>query len=146
MRLIDDIESYFVDAKAIEFFGTSDYKKEPPVIILVFESIIAGGALGYDLLSTNFGDKKATLVLFDKGDNVDVAIVVKDTADAINIKNLKFDKNQLDVFLKNEPKERKFAFVVGSLENGNLVMHRKENVGFVILDGFEIKKRPFGFS
>lgn len=89
------------------------------------------------LISKN---KNATLVIFQYENKVNISIVVKDTADAINIKNLNFDKNQLTDFLTKEPKDRRLVFAIGLISNGQLSLTAtREPFSPLLLDKYEIK-------
>src|SRR5699024_5421512 len=103
MTVIDRIEKSIGTATSIQYFSTTDYKKEPTVIVLTFDRP-HDGADSYNLLLDNYKDKNASLVVFKNENNVNISIVAKDTADAINIKHLNFDSNQLVDFLTKEPK------------------------------------------
>jgi hypothetical protein len=139
MTIIDKIENSFGTATAIQFFPTPNYDREPPVIVLTFDKP-HDGTEGYNLLLDNYKDKNASLVIFKKGNNIDISIVAKDTADAINIKNLNFDSNQLADFLTKEPKDRRFVFAVGFVSGGQLnLTATREPFSPVLLDKYEIK-------
>ena len=78
--------------------------------------------------------------MFKNGNLLDISIVVKTNGDAINIKNLKYDQHQLADFLKNEEKDRKFAFVIGSMKSDHLEFFMtREPFSPIVLDKFEIK-------
>lgn len=139
MTLIDKIEKSLGASTAIQFFPTPDYNKEPPVIVLVFPQP-HDGADGYNLLLDNYKDKNASLVIFKNANKVDISIVAKDTADAINIKALNFDKNQLADFLTKEPKDRRFVFAVGFISGRQLnLTATRDPFSPVLLDKYEIK-------
>ena len=139
MTIIDKIEKYLEKANAIQFFTTPNYEKEPPVIVLVFDKQ-NDGIDGYNLLIDNYKNKNATLVIFQYENKVNISIVVKDTANAINIKNLNFDKNQLNDFLTKEPKDRRFAFAIGLISNGQLALTvTRQPFSPLLLDKYEIK-------
>jgi hypothetical protein len=140
MTIIDKIEKSLGSATAIQFFPTPNYEKEPPVIVLTFDKP-HDGAVGYNLLLDNYKDKNASLVIFKNANGkVDISIVAKDTADAINIKNLKFDSNQLADFLTKEPKDRRFVFAIGFVSGGQLALTAtREPFSPVLLDKYEIK-------
>lgn len=139
MNVIDKIEKSLGVATAIQFFPTPDYNKEPPVIVLTFDKP-HDGADGYNLLLDDYKDKNASLVIFNSGNRLDISIVAKDTADAINIKNLKFDSNQLADFLTKEPKDRRFVFAIGFVSGGQLALTAtREPFSPVLLDKYEIK-------
>jgi hypothetical protein len=139
MTIIDKIEKSLGGATAIQFFPTPDYNKEPPVIVLTFDKP-HDGADGYNLLLDGYKDKNASLVIFNSGNRLDISIVAKDTADAINIKNLKFDSNQLADFLTKEPKDRRFVFAIGFVSGGQLALTAtREPFSPVLLDKYEIK-------
>ena len=139
MTVIDKIEKSLGGATAIQFFPTPDYNKEPPVIMLTFDKPHSG-ADGYNLLLDNYKDKNASLVIFNSGNTLDITIVAKDTADAINIKNLNFESNQLANFLTKEPKDRRFAFAIGIISGGQLnLTATRDPFSPVLLDKYEIK-------
>lgn len=139
MTVIDKIEKSLGTATSIQFFPTPDYNKEPPVIVLTFAKPHEG-AEGYNLLLDNYKDKNASLVVFKNGNKVDVSIVAKDTADAINIKKLNFDSNQLADFLTKEPKDRRFVFAIGFVSCGQLSLTAtRQPFSPVLLDKYEIK-------
>lgn len=139
MTVIDKIEKSLGGATAIQFFPTPDYNKEPPVIVLTFDKPHSG-ADGYNLLLDNYKDKNASLVIFNSGNTLDISIVAKDTADAINIKNLNFDSNQLADFLTKEPKDRRFVFAIGFISGGLLnLTATRDPFSPVLLDKYEIK-------
>jgi hypothetical protein len=121
MTTIDKIEKSLGTATSIQFFPTPDYNKKPSVIVLIFDKPY-DGADGYNLLLDNCKDKNASLIIFQNSDKVDISIVVKNTADAINIKNINFDKNQLADFLSKEPKDRRFVFSIGFVSGGQLTL------------------------
>lgn len=139
MTIIDKIEKSLGTATAIQFFPTPDYNKEPPVIVLTFDKP-QDGADGYNLLLDNYKDKNASLVVLKNGNKIDISIVAKDTADAINIKHLNFDNNQLADFLTKEPKDRRFVFVIGFISSGQLTFTAtRQPFSPVLLDKYEIK-------
>jgi len=139
MTVIDKIEKSFGAATSIQFFPTPDYNKEPPVIVLTFDKP-NDGADGYNLLLDNYKDKNASLVVFKNVNKIDISIVAKDTADAINIKLLNFDSNQLANFLTKEPKDRRFVFAIGFVSGGQLnLTATREPFSPVLLDKYEIK-------
>ena len=71
--------------------------------------------------------------------SLDISIVIKDTADAVNVKNLTFNESQLDSFVKNEPKERKFVFAIGYFKDGILSISATRNpFQPVLLDKYNI--------
>lgn len=139
MTIIDKIEKSLEKANAIQFFTTPNYEKEPPVIVLLFDKQ-NDGTDGYNLLIDNYKNKNATLVIFQNENKVNISIVVKDTADAINIKNLNFDKIQLADFLTKEPKDRRFVFAIGLTSNGQLTLTAtREPFSPILLDKYVIK-------
>lgn len=139
MTIIDKIENALGAASSIQFFPTPNYDKEPPVVVLIFDQP-HGGADGYNLLLDNYKDKNASLVIFQNGDKVDISIVIKDTGDAINIKNLNRDKIQFNDFLTKEPKDRRFVFAIGFVSGGQLTLTAtREKFSPVLLDKYEIK-------
>ncbi len=139
MTVIDKIEKSLGTATAIQFFPTPNYDREPPVIVLTFDKP-HDGADGYNLLLDNYKDKNSSLVIFQKTNKVDISIVAKDTADAINIKALNFDKNQLTEFLTKEPKDRRFVFAIGFVSGGQLnLTATRDPFSPVLLDKYEIK-------
>jgi hypothetical protein len=139
MTVIDKIENSLGVATAIQFFPTPDYNKEPPVIVLTFDKP-HDGVDGYNLLLDNYKDNNTSLVIFNSGNRLNISIVAKDTADAINIKDLNFDKNQLEDFLKKEPKDRRFAFAIGFVSGGQLALTAtRDPFSPVLLDKYEIK-------
>jgi hypothetical protein len=139
MTIIDKIEKSLEKANAIQFFTTPNYEKEPPVIVLLFDKQ-NDGIDGYNLLIDNYKNKNTTLVIFQYENKVNISIVVKDTADAINIKNLNFDKNQLTDFLTKEPKDRRFVFAIGLISNKQVVLTpTRHPFSPVLLDKYEIK-------
>jgi hypothetical protein len=139
MTIIDKIEKSLGTANSIQFLPTPNYDIEPPVIVLTFDKP-HDGANGYNLLLDNYKDKTASLVIFQNANKVDISIVAKDTADAVNIKNLNFDKNQLDNFLTKEPKDRRFVFAIGFVSGGQLnLTATRQPFSPVLLDKYEIK-------
>lgn len=139
MAIIDEIEKLLETATSIQFFSTPDYNKEPPVIVLTFDKPY-DGADGYNLLLDNYKDKNASLVIFKNKNKINISIVSKDTADAINIKNLNYDSNQIADFLSKEPKDRRFVFAIGFVSGGQLnLTATRESFSPVLLDRYEIK-------
>lgn len=139
MTIIDKIEKSLGTATAIQFFPTPNYDREPPVIVLTFDKP-HDGADGYNLLLDNYKDKNASLVIFKNANKVDISIVAKETADAINIKNLNFDSNQLADFLIKEPKDRRFVFAIGFITSRQLnFTATRDPFSPVLLDKYEIK-------
>ena len=120
MTIIDQIEQSFRTATSVQFHPTDNYEKEPPVVALVFDRQ-HDGATGYNLLLDNYQNKDTTLVI-NKRDKkyLDISLVNKLTADAINVNNLTYDNTQLTDFFNKEPKDRKFVFVIAFIDEGRL--------------------------
>lgn len=138
LNLFDRAENLLGSATAIQFFPTLDYTKEPPIVALIF-SKPEDGIEGYNLLLDNYKDKNATLVIFKKDTGIDISIVAKDTADAINIKHLSFDSSQLDDFLAKEPKDRRFVFAIGFISGSHVsFVPTRQPFSPVVLDKYEI--------
>lgn len=121
MTIIDKIEKSFQTASSIEFHPSRDLEKEPSVIILVFDKERAG-ADTYNLLLDNYGNKELVIVISPSKSTLDISFVSKKTADTINLKNLRYDKNQLESFLAIQPKNECFVFAIGFNSNGKLVL------------------------
>jgi hypothetical protein len=110
---INEIEDSLNKSDQIYFYKTENYEQEPPLIKLGFNDP-QDGISGYSGINELFNSLEVTLVLFVKSERVlDISIVDKNNATAINVKNLKYDKSNFDDYVANEPLERKFMIAIG---------------------------------
>lgn len=138
MSTIDKIEKELEQAFSIQFFPTQDYDKEPPVVVLTF-SKQHGGASGYNLMLDNFKSKEITLVIFSNPDALDISLVHKPTGNAVNVKGLKYDNEQLRSFIASEPKDRRFVFAIGFISiDGLSITATREPFTPLLVDKYEV--------
>lgn len=135
--IINDIENSLQSGSSIQFIE-SRHSKEPALVALVFDNAYEG-AEGYKLLVEHFKNKKATLAIFRKKEQIDISIVAKETADAVNIRHLNYYKVQLETFLSSQPKGSGYAFAVGHIQKGRLVLLAlSDPIPLVVLDKYEL--------
>jgi len=121
MKTIEKIEQSLNNANEIQFFPTPNYEKEPAVIVLIFKNP-DDGVIGYNLLLDKYKDENFSLFIYQKDNKVDISIFIEEKGEVILIKDLNLNKAELQDFLNNEPKERRFVLAIGAISNGKLVL------------------------
>ncbi|GAL87789.1 hypothetical protein MYP_5020 [Sporocytophaga myxococcoides] len=142
---MDEIKSFedsLNKADQVHFHLTRDYNKEPSAIKLGFKEP-KDGIHGYGGIHTLFKNLETILVIFmDNSDNIDLSIVSKQTASALNIKNLKFDKLNLEEYLRYEPKDRKLIILIGPNPSSDFnVVLPQEMTSPLVLDKYSTSQR-----
>lgn len=113
MNNINTIEDSLNKASEVYFHLTDNYNKEPSSIKLGFTNP-QDGIIGYKGISVVFKDFETTVIIFKNSNNIlSLSIVSKQTANTLNIKNVKYDDNNLSLFLKNEPKNQSICLLIG---------------------------------
>jgi hypothetical protein len=140
MTISDTIEQFFSSAQEVIIDVTPDYKKGPSAIALVCTDPTSA-AKGYFLLHETYKDRKITILLHQNIDTLDIYFVIKDTADTINIKNLKYDKNEFDNFLKSGTTDQRIALILstGKMPSGAISMLSiPQMLSPIVLDKYSI--------
>lgn len=140
MAISDTIEQCFSSTQEIIIDVTPNYEKGPSAFALVCGDTKTA-AKGYFLLYDTYKDKKITVLIHQNNDTLDISFVVKDTADTINIKNIKYDKNHLANFLKSGTTDQRIAFVLatGKMPNGAIsLLPVHEMLSPILLDKYSI--------
>lgn len=140
MTISNTIENYFSSTSEIIIYVTPDYRKRPSAFGLV--CVDKKNAIkGYSLLHENYKDKKITILLHQNGDKLDISFVIKETADAINIKNLKYDINDLKTFLASGNNDQRIAFILSDEKptNGGVsILSIPEMLSPILLDKYSL--------
>lgn len=140
---IDNIEKSLQHATQIGFHSTDNYEKEPPAILLGFDNP-QEGVSGYDQLIDKFQNNETTLIIFkDRTSNtMDISIVSKVTGDAINIKQLKYLTENLNNFIKKEPKDRRFILLIGyNPAIDTHIVATREPFSPMVIDKYEVSDK-----
>ena len=78
----------------------------------------------YYMLCDHFKNDKCRLIIYDHQYHIDISILNEVTTEIINIKNLKFDLDEMNNFLKRVPKDYKFDLRVGY--GGAMILDQKK--------------------
>ena len=139
MTISDTIEQCFLSNEII-IDVAQNFEKEPNVFALVV-SDINKAAKGYVMLHDHYKDRKITLLVHKNNDRLDISLVIKDTADTINIKTLKYDKTHFDNFLKVGTNDQRMAFVLSTGKHptgGIMLLPINQMLSPILLDKYSI--------
>ena len=134
MTDINKIENEFNRAKSVDF---RTIRNSPSIVSLIFDAVDDNIVAAYNLLlDMKIPSNKTTLVVKKNDKTVDLSIVFKDTADAINIKGLNYDLNKLDNFA---PEHNAFAFGIGVFLSDNKVGNTatRDPFNFLVFEYFK---------
>ena len=112
------VEEKLMDAISVKFIPSEDYSINPPVIAFVFSDLIKA-VNAYAALAALF-DMDRELTFSFKGsisNTMDVSIIQKDTADAVNRKGIFFSKYNLHNFLLTHHKDINYTIIFGFNEH-----------------------------
>jgi hypothetical protein len=118
MKDKDLIEIELNEAKSLHFAMSRNYEKEPSVLVLIFNKKHEGSA-AYNWLLNNREriDKKLSIKKENKTRILTIRHAI--SGEVINIKNLAYDIEELNTFVKNEPQNGAFVFAIGFYDELN---------------------------
>lgn len=129
------IETSFKKSKFIDFKAI---RNQPSIVTLIFDNE-TDGVKGYELLlNLRKTSDTITVIIKKKESKVDLTIVLKETADAINIDNLNYSETQLNNF-KSEDDAFVLAIGMHIDENKKVgIIPTRNPIEFVIIGDFKI--------
>lgn len=118
MNNVDLIEKVFNKAQNVVFEIESGNK--PGKVALFFKSEDSQKASeAYVTLQRIFPTINSTLLIKKNEKTIDISIINKETGDAINVKSVNYDINELDIFTQTLRMNCMTAFICAFIKNGN---------------------------
>jgi hypothetical protein len=119
MTLFEEIETSFSDAIGLDFIATTDYVKEPSIMLLVFIDPKKVSDI-YNRMVNTFDHYQLTAIIKTNNTGATLEIVDRDTADIVIIKDLPYIKNNLKYFIEATPKDGRFLFAIGVIDENKM--------------------------